>query len=100
MGYVSAHVRMRPYSQDLRTRIVKAVQQKGVSKSAAAATFEVSLSSVRRYVRMSDRGEALVARRKGGGRAPNFDQTTKELLEEDVKERPGPTVYERSCFVE
>jgi len=49
---------------------------------------------------MADRGETLVARKKGGGRPPNFDQTTKGLLEEDVKERPGPTVYERSRFVE
>lgn len=38
---------MKPYSEDLRTRIVRAVEG-GTSKSAAARLFGVSLSSVKR----------------------------------------------------
>jgi len=41
---------MKPYSEDLPTRIVKAVEE-GMSKSGAARLFDVSLSSVKRYVR-------------------------------------------------
>jgi transposase len=81
---------MKPYSEDLRVRIVIAVQEESMSKSAAAHLFDVSLSSVKRYARMADRGTSLVPT-KGGGRLPKADETTRRLLEEDVKERPAAT---------
>jgi transposase len=90
---------MKPYSEDLRVRIVKAVQEEGSSKSAAARLFGVSLSSVKRYARMADRGTSLTPR-KGGGRPPKADETTRKLLEEDVKERPAATIKERRHFLE
>jgi transposase len=90
---------MKPYSEDLRVRIVRAVQEEGISKSAAARLFGVSLSSVKRYARMADRGTSL-APRKGGGRPPKADETTRKLLEEDVKERPAATVKQRRSFLE
>jgi transposase len=89
---------MKPYSEDLRTRIVRAVQA-GMSKSGAAHLFGVSLSSVKRYARIAGRGEPLEPR-KGGGRPPKTDEITKKLLEEDVKGRPGATVSERRLFLE
>jgi transposase len=90
---------MKPYSEDLRVRIVKAVQEDGSSKSAAARLFDVSLSSVKRYARMAERGTSLTPR-KGGGRPPKADETTRKLLEEDVKERPAVTIKERRHFLE
>lgn len=89
---------MKPYSEDLRIRIVKAVEE-GTSKSATARLFDVSLSSVKRYVRSASRGESL-APGKGGGRPPKADRTTQKLLEEDVKKRPAATVSERRRFLE
>ena len=88
---------MKPYSEDLRLRIVKALQE-GTSKSAAARLFGVSLSSVKRYARVAERGASL-APRKGGGRPPKADETTRKLLEDDMKERPAATVYERCRFL-
>ena len=86
---------MKPYSEDLRTRIVRAVEG-GMSKSAAARLFGVSLSSVKRYLRSAQRGASLAPRKKGGGRPPKTDQSTEESLREDVvKERPASTVSER-----
>jgi transposase len=90
---------MKPYSEDLRKRIVRAVEVGGTSKSAAARLFGVSLSSVKRYLRLAERGMPL-APRKGGGRPPKTDQTAQKLLEEDVKERPTATVSERRRFLE
>jgi transposase len=90
---------MKPYSENLRTRIVKAVEEGGTSKSAAARLFGVSLSSVKRYLRIAQRGVSL-APRKGGGRPPKIDQTPEKLLEEDVKERPAASVSERRRFLE
>jgi transposase len=90
---------MKPYSEDLRKRIVRAVEVGGTSKSAAARLFGVSLSSVKRYTRVAERGMSL-APRKGGGRPPKIDQTAEKLFEEDVKERPAATVSERRRFLE
>src|SRR5215217_9274062 len=90
---------MKSYSEDLRKRIVRAVEVGGTSKSAAARLFGVSLSSVKRYLRLAERGMSL-APRKGGGRPPNIDQTAEKFLEEDVKERPAATVSERRRFLE
>src|SRR5215216_6072139 len=50
---------MKPYSEDLRVRIVSAFQEESMSKSAAAHLFGVSLSSVKRYARMADRRTSL-----------------------------------------
>jgi transposase len=90
---------MKPYSEDLRRSIVKAVREGSVSKSAAARLFGVSLSSVKRYSRIADWGSSLRPR-KGGGRPPKTDQTTKKLLEEDVEERPTATVSDRRRFLQ
>ena len=89
---------MRPYSEDLRTRIVQALRS-GMSKSASARLFGVSLSSVKRYGRIADRGASL-APSKGGGRPPKADEVTRKLLEADVEERPAATVSERRRFLE
>ncbi len=89
---------MKPYSEDLRARIVEAVGN-GMSKSGAARLFGVSLSSVKRYARIADRGEPLKPR-KGGGRPPKTDEAAERLLEEDVKKRPAATVSERRRFLE
>ena len=89
---------MKPYSEDLRRSIVRAVEG-GMSKSAAARLFGVSLSSIKRYARIAQRGVSLTPK-KGGGRPPKTDQTTEKLLEEDVKEHPAATVSERRRFLE
>jgi transposase len=90
---------MKPYSQDLRVRIIRAVQEGGMSKSTAARLFGVSLSSVKRYARIANRGASLEPR-KGSGRPPKADEISRRLLEEDVKERPAATVSERRSFLE
>ena len=89
---------MKPYSEDLRLRIVKALHV-GTSKSAAARLFSVSLSSVKRYAKIAERGESLEPR-KGGGRPPKADETIQRLLEEDVHERPAATIADRSRFLQ
>jgi len=44
------HGCMKAYSEDLRRKVVEAVEHRGMGKSEAARTFGVSLSSVKRYV--------------------------------------------------
>ena len=89
---------MKAYSEDLRTKIVRATER-GMPKAEAARLFGVSLSSVKRYARAAREGGSL-APSKGGGRPPKADETTKRILEEDVKERPAATVSDRRRVLE
>jgi len=93
------HWCMRAYSEDLRQKVVQAVQQRGTSKSQAARLFGISLSSVKRYTKLADQGESLTPR-KGGGRPPIADEMTKRLLEEDIRTRPAATVKERRHYLQ
>jgi transposase len=88
---------MKPYSEDLRKKIVAAVER-GMPKTEAARTFGVSLSSVKRYTRLVAREESL-APRKGGGRPPKADAAVARLLEEDVAVRPYAAAHERAAFL-
>jgi len=90
---------MKAYSEDLRRKVVEAVEQRGASKSEAARLFGISLSSVKRYTRLASQGEPL-SPSKGGGRPPIADEATKKLLEEDIRKRPAATVKERRHFLE
>ena len=70
-----------------------------MSKSQAARTFSVSLSSVKRYVNKADRGESL-APKKSPGSAPKLDEKARKLLEDDLQERPFVTFQDRCEYVE
>ena len=89
---------MKFYSEDLREKIVVAVER-GVSNSEAARTFDVSLSSVKRYVRMASSGQPF-APKKRPGRTPKVDERTEKLLNEDMNERPAATIAGRVRFLE
>jgi transposase len=89
---------MSGYSEDLRRRVVSAVEG-GMSKAQAARTFSVSLSSVKRYVDKVERGESL-APKKGSGSAPKLDEKARSLLAADLEERPYLTLQERCDYIE
>ena len=89
---------MRAYSEDLRKKIVAAIER-GMSKAQAARTFDVSLSSVKRYSRTASQGGSLEPR-KSPGRPRKADEKARALLEEDVKDRPAATISQRRRFLE
>ena len=89
---------MSGYSEDLRRRIVSAVEG-GMSKAQAARTFCVSLSSVKRYASKADRGESLAPKKRPGS-APKLDEKAMKLLKEDLRERPFATLRARCDYVE
>jgi transposase len=75
---------MKSYSEDLRRKIVAAVEQRGMSKTEAARLFDVSLSSVKRYSRMARQGNSL-APKKRPGRTPKAHEKVKKLLNEHMR---------------
>ncbi|CAA9444839.1 hypothetical protein AVDCRST_MAG82-3221 [uncultured Rubrobacteraceae bacterium] len=93
------HGRMKAYSEDLRRKVVEAVQQRGMSKSEAARTFGVSLSSVKRYVGKARRGSPLSPKKHPGPRS-KMSERARRLLKADVENRPAVTLRERRRFVE
>ena len=84
---------------DLRSRIVSAVEEEGMSKAQAARTFSVSLSSVKRYAKKAERGESLAPKKRPGS-PPKLDAKVMKLLGKDLKERPFATLEERRDYVE
>src|SRR5918998_5679362 len=89
---------MNGYSEDLTRRIVSAVER-GMSKAQAARSFDVSLSSVKRYVEKANRGESL-APKKSPGSAPKLDEKARKLLEDDLQERPFASLQDRCEYIE
>ncbi len=89
---------MRAYSEDLRKKIVAAIER-GMSKTEAARLFDVSLSSVKRYSRTAREGGSLEPR-KSPGRPRKANEKAQVLLEKDVEERPGATISQRRHFLE
>jgi transposase len=88
---------MKAYSEDLRTKILEAVDR-GMPKSEAAKTFGVSRSSVKRYAAARREGRPL-APRKHPGSKPKLDQRARKILEADVEDRPAITLKERCRFL-
>jgi transposase len=89
---------MEAYSEDLRKKIVDAIERRRMGQSEAARTFDVSLSSVKRYLRKSRQGRSL-SPGKAPGRRPKIDERARKLLEEDLKERPFVTLQERCDYL-
>ena len=88
---------MNAYSEDLREKIVEALER-GMGKSQAARTFSVSLSSIKRYAKRAEEGRSLAPNKRAGSK-PKIDQRTSKLLEADLEERPFITLQQRGVNI-
>jgi len=89
---------MDAYSEDLRRKIVEAVQQGRMNKSEAARAFGVSLSSVKRYTKAVCEGRSL-SPGKAPGKRPRLDEKARRLLEADLEERPFAKLKDRREYL-
>jgi transposase len=87
---------MSSYSEDLRRRVVSAVEG-AMSKAQAARTFSVSLSSVKLYANKAKHGESLAPKKRPGGSTPILDEKARSLLSADLEERPYLTLRQQHC---
>ncbi len=88
---------MKPYSLDLREKIVESVK-KGVPKSETARRFGVDRATVKRYCKQLDERGTLQPR-KAPGKRPKLDEKATKLLSEDLEERPWATHSQRAEFL-
>src|SRR3712207_305130 len=89
--------RSNAYSEDLRNKIVEAVQR-GMPKVEAAGTFGVGISSVKRYVATAREGKSLAPKKRPGSKT-KLDHRARRLLESDLEERPAATLPQRREFL-
>ena len=74
---------MNAYSVDLRKRIVEAVDG-GMSRSQAVETFQVSLATIKRYLRLKREGRALEPK-PSPGRRPKISVEQHAALEAQLR---------------
>jgi transposase len=89
---------MKAYSEDLRKKLLQAVDR-GMPKSEAARIFGVSRSSVKRYAAARREGRPLTPKKHPGSK-PKLDERARKILEADLEERPATTLKDRCCFLE
>jgi transposase len=85
---------MRPYSEDLRQRVLNAVDHRDGSLRQLALRFRVSLSFIQRLLRHRRRTGSLRPKPHGGGRPPALDQDGLGRLRRLVAEQPDATLGE------
>lgn len=88
---------MNAYSEDLRRKIVEAVDR-GMPNTEAARTFGVGISSVKRYLATYREGKSLAPKRRPGSK-PKLDEGARRLLEADLEKRPTATLLQRREFL-
>jgi len=83
---------MKPLSEDLRTRIIAAVDNHEGSRRAIARRFQVDVSCITRLLQLRRPTGSLQPRPHGGGRRPVLDSDGLEQLRALVQERPDATL--------
>src|SRR5215207_5384470 len=90
---------MDAYSEDLRKKIVEAVEKRGMPKIEAARSFGVGISSVKRYVATYREGGSLAPKKRPGSK-PKLGEAARKLLEANLEEHPEATLPQRREFLQ
>src|SRR3954470_18355455 len=83
---------MQPLSNDLRTRILDAVDNREGSRRKLAARFKVNTSTITKLLRLRRETGSSEPRPHGGGVAPTLDGDALERLRALVEETPDATL--------
>ena len=83
---------MKPYSPDLRKRIVECYLAGNASQAEVAEKFSVSPSSVAAYLRLYRETGALEPKPHAGGPAPKLDEAARRKLRARVERYPDATL--------
>jgi transposase len=90
---------MRPYSLDLRKRVVAAHDAREGSQPEIAARFRVSVSFVTRLLRRRRRTGSVTPAAHGGGHPPVLDRAAQRRLRWLVREQPDATLKQLAARV-
>ena len=85
---------MRAYSEDLRARIVAAVEEEGLAKTEVAKRFKVDRATVYRYVARAEQG--TLAARTSPGRPRKLTLAQREALQAQLERHSDETLMEHA----
>ena len=85
---------MKPYSMDLRQRVVAACDARDGTREQIAARFSVSVSWIRDLLRRRHKTGSIAPKPRGGGRPPAFDAEAGGRLREAVRADDDATLEE------
>ena len=85
---------MKPYSMDLRERVVAACDAGDATREQIAARFSVSVSWIRDLMRRRRQTGSIGPKPRGGGRPPAFDEAAAGRLREAVRADDDATLGE------
>ena len=85
---------MKPYSLDLRERIVRAYEQGQGLIAEVAASFSVSTYFVKKMLRQRRHTGSLAPLPHGGGKPPSLSPRQRQLLRRKVREQNDVTLAE------
>jgi transposase len=85
---------MKPYSMDLRERVVTACDARDGTREQIAARFSVSVRWIGDLLRRRRETGSIAPKPRGGGRAPAFDEAAAARLREAVKADDDATLEE------
>lgn len=78
----------RPYSMDLRKRVVAAVKEEGLSRHEAAARFGVAISTAINWVKRFEERGSVEADRIGGHKPKKIAGDHADWLRQRCREKP------------
>ena len=85
---------MKPYSMDLRERVVAACDARDATRDQIAARFSVSVSWIRDLLSRRRRTGSIAPKSRGGGRVPAFDAAAATRLRHAVRDDDDATLQE------
>jgi transposase len=85
---------MKAYSQDLRARIIQAIDRQVGTQSEVAEIFGVSRTFVKKVLRLRREKGCFAPQPHRGGRAPVLAGEALELLRRRLAEQPDTTLEE------
>src|SRR3954469_21283910 len=83
---------MKPLSDDLRQRVLAAVDNHEASRRKLAARFAVNVSTITRLLQLRRQTGSSQPRPHGGGVAPTLDRDALERLRGLVEQTPDATL--------
>ena len=78
----------RPYSNDLRKRVVAAVREQGLSRHQAAGRFGVAISTAINWVKRFDERGSVAPDKMGGNKPKKIAGDHADWLRERCREKP------------
>lgn len=85
---------MKPYSNDLRRRVVEACESGKYSQGEVAELFQVSLATVKNFLRRKRQTGSADALPHAGGNKPLLDEKARRFIHECVKDNNDLTLDE------